>query len=204
MAEVLTSHNIRSESRRKKFLRMGIRRFEEEGLLAALKRHSSDPMDANKIQQEAALLVREKNEDEILAELGSELPEEAIQFLLKIDAAAKRQLTAKEIRYLPTSGDIQRRSALGRAAFGSLKHVMWRSLCDPNSEIYKVWYGQGLQMVLNKNYFAIAVSTILFELGIGIKMLAVSATALCIKFGLEVYCDSFRPESIMSNRESQG
>jgi hypothetical protein len=202
IAEVLTSHNIKSQARKRRFLRLIVRRFEEEGLLSALQRHSSGPLDPSDIQQEAGLLVQTKTEDEILANMGDALPYEAIEFLLKIDAAVKRRLTARELRYLPTTGDIQRRSELGRTLFGSLKHVMWRALCDPESEVYRVWFGEGLKIVLDRKYFAAAVVTTLLGLGIGIKALAVSATALLIKLGLEVYCDRFRPDAVMSGRDA--
>jgi hypothetical protein len=78
---------------------------------------------------------------------------------------------------------------------------MWRSLCDSRSEIYQAWFGQGLSVVLDKKYFATAVTAMLLNLGIGIKALAVSATALLIKLGLEVYCDRFRPDAVMSARD---
>jgi hypothetical protein len=56
---------------------------------------------------------------------------------------------------------------------------------------------------LDRKYYAIAVSAMLVDLGIGIKALAVSATALVIKFGLEVYCDRFKPDFVMDGRDSR-
>jgi hypothetical protein len=46
----------------------------------------------------------------------------------------------------------------------------------------------------------VAVAAALVHMGIGIKALAVSAVALIMKFGIEVYCDRFRPEFIMEVR----
>ena len=54
--------------------------------------------------------------------------------------------------------------------------------------------------VLDKKYFAAVISTMFFDLGIAVKALAVSATALLIKFGLEVYCDRFKPDFVMDGR----
>jgi hypothetical protein len=126
-----------------------------------------------------------------------------VTFVLKVDAIAKHGLTAKEIRYLPGASEIGARAELGRTAFRSFKRVLWRSLCDPEGEIYKAWYSQGLVCVLDRRYFAIAVSAMLIDLGIGIKALAVSVTALIIKFGLEVYCDRFRPDFVTEGRETK-
>jgi hypothetical protein len=46
------------------------------------------------------------------------------------------------------------------------------------------------------------VAATFLHLGIGIKALAVSATALVIKFGIEVYCDRYRPEFVMEERNT--
>jgi hypothetical protein len=124
-----------------------------------------------------------------------------VAFLLRIDAAAKRQLPANEVRYLPVAADIVRDSQLGRTVFGSFKIVLWRSLCDPRSEICQAWFTEGLGVVLNR-YFATAVSAMFLGLGIGVKALAVSATALVIKLGLETYCIRFKPDGIMDARRS--
>ncbi|HEV3076741.1 MAG TPA: hypothetical protein VHB47_20130 [Thermoanaerobaculia bacterium] len=202
IGRVLNSHNIRSENRKKIFLRLIVRRFEAEGLLAALRTHIHEPMDPDAINNEAGALVQTRTEDEIYAEMGSVLPRDAVDFLLKIDAAAKRQLTPSEVRFLPSGGDIVERSELGRTFFESTKLVLWRSICDRSSEIYKAWFSEGFTVVLNKKYFAIAISTMLVDLGIGIKALAVSLAAIVMKLGLEVYCETCRPRSVLSARGS--
>lgn len=146
MAEVLKSHIIKSEARKRHFLRIIVSRFEGEGLLAATRNHGNERLDPSEIQEEAGRLVQTKTEDEILADMGAALPPEAVAFLLRIDAAAKRQLTAQEIRYLPSASDITIGSRLGITVFGSFKVVLWRSLCDPRSEIYQAWFKEGLAL----------------------------------------------------------
>jgi hypothetical protein len=138
----------------------------------------------------------------MFAIIGASLPREAIDFLLKVDLAAKRQLEPKEVLYLPSNSEIVKPAKLGRTFFGSLKSTLWKSLCDPASEIYKIWYGEGFAIVLNKKYLAAAVATMCINLGLGIRAIAISTTALLIKFGLEVYCDRFKPECIMDDRLS--
>jgi hypothetical protein len=203
IAEVLKSRNIRSESGRRRFLRHVVARFEEEGLLAALVEQQPDRLDAGEIQDLAAVLVRTKNEDEILFEMGKALPPESIAFLLKVDTMAKRGLTRKEILYLPGEAQIMEKAELGRTAFRSFKRVLWNSLCNPESDIYKAWFSSGLNFVLERKYLGSAVALTLMHLGIGIKVLAVSATALIMKFGIEVYCDRFKPDFIVEARASR-
>jgi hypothetical protein len=180
-----------------------VSRFEEEGLLGALVEQQPGRLDAGEIQDLAAVLVRTKNEDEILFEMGKTLPPESIAFLLKVDTMAKRGLTRKEILYLPGEAQIMEKAELGRAVFRSFKRVLWNSLCNPDSDIYKAWFSGGLNLVLQRKYLGTAVALMLMNLGIGIKALAVSAVALIMKFGIEVYCDRFKPDFIMEARVSR-
>jgi hypothetical protein len=202
IAEVLRRRNIRSESGRRSFLRRAVARFEEEGLLGALTARNSDSLDPEDIQALAADLVRTKNEDEILFEMGDSLPPESVAFLLKIDVMAKRGLTRKEVLYLPGEAQIMEKAELGRTAFRSFKRVLWNSLCDPESDIYKAWFSSGLNFVLEKRYLGAAIAAAFLNIGVGIKALAVSATALVMKFGIEVYCERFKPDLLMENRRA--
>lgn len=203
MAEVLVSKNIKSEARRRKFLRLAVRKFEEEGVLAALRGYGHDTLDATELESQAGLLIQTQTDDQILAGIGSSIPREVTDFLLKVDAAAKRSLTAKEIKYLPPPEDLVKNSEVGRTVFGSLKVVLWRSLCNPESEIYKAWFSRGFSFVLSKKYFGTVVAAAMIDLGIGIKALAVSVTAMVIKMGVEVYCEHCRPEGIMDARSGE-
>lgn len=200
VAAALKSRNIKSDARRKRFLQHIVARFEEEGLLGALVRIQSDQLDPAEIQDLAGVLVRSKTEDEILFDMGNAVPGEAVLFLLKIDAMAKRGLATKEVLYLPGETQILEKAELGRTAFRSLKRVLWRSLCDPESDVYKAWFANGVGYVLDRKYIGTAVAAALLHLGVGVKALAVSATALVIKFGIEIYCDRYRPEFVMEER----
>lgn len=81
-----------------------------------------------------------------------------------------------------------------------MKRVLWRSLCDPENDIYKAWFEKGMGIVLSKKYIAIALVASLSGSGLGYKALAVSTTALAMKFGIEVFCERFQPEGIMDTR----
>jgi hypothetical protein len=202
ITEALRSRNIRSESGRRRFLRHVVARFEEEGLLAALIERHAEGLDAEEIQNLAAELVRTKSEDEIFADIGRSLPPESVAFLLKVDAMSKRGLSQKEVLYLPGEAQILEKAELGRTTFRSAKRVLWNSLCNPESDIYKAWFSSGLNCVLDRKYLGTAIAACLLNIGIGIKALAVSFAALVMKFGIEVYCDRFKPDFILETRGS--
>jgi hypothetical protein len=132
--------------------------------------------------------------------MGSALPPESLAFLLKVDSMAKRGLKRKELLYLPGEAQIMEKAELGRTTFRSFKGVLWNSLCKPESDIYKAWFSAGLNCVLERKYLGVAVGTVLLNLGIGIKALAVSAVALIMKFGIEVYCVRYKPDFIIEAR----
>ena len=202
IAAVLKSKNIKSEPGRRRFLQQMVARFEEEGLLGALAEHQPEKLDPGELEELAGQLIRTKNEDEILYQMGASLPPESIAFLLKVDSIAKRGLTTKEVLYLPGEAQILEKAELGRTTFRSLKRVLWNSLCDPQSDVYKAWYNNGLGCVLDKKYIGSAVAAMLLNLGIGIKAIAVSVVALIIKIGIEVYCDRYKPEFVMAARNA--
>lgn len=201
IATTLRSRNIKSGARRRRFVQHIVARFEEEGLLGALVRVQSDNLDPAEIQDLAGTLVQSKTEDEILFDMGSTIPGEAVLFLLKVDKMAKRGLATKEVLYLPGEAQIQEKAELGRTVFRSFKRVLWRSLCDRESDVYKAWFANGVGYVLDRKYIGTAVTAALLHLGVGVKALAVSVTALVIKFGIEIYCDRYRPEFIMEERD---
>jgi hypothetical protein len=124
IAEALSSRNIKSESRRRQFVRSIVSRFEEEGLLGTLVGQRIDRLDPNEIEDLAAAFVQTKNEDEILFEMGNALPPESAAFLLKVDMMAKRGLTRKELLYLPGEAQIMQKAELGRTTFHSFKRIL--------------------------------------------------------------------------------
>ena len=192
--------SIGSEARRRAFIRAAVRRFEEEGALASLKGYGSDHLDPVELQSDAGEMVRTLTEDELFANIGRSLPKKTIAYLLKIDDFARGQLASTEIRYLPLPEELVKHDELGRTVFSSIRRVLYRSLCDQESEVYKFWFNQGLMAVLDRRYFAIAVATALSGMSIGVKALGVSATALLIKIGVEVFCERYKPSGVMDER----
>lgn len=193
--------SIKSIVGRKEFRRRVINRFDEEGTLASLRGVESDLMDSASIQNEAGKLVERMTEDEIYEEFGNGIPEHTIKYLRELETFSQKQLPFEERKLLPSPEERATRREAAKTVFSSVKRVLWRSLCDKESEIYKVWYNQGMGIVLSNKYLSGAVVAALTGLGIGINAIAISATALVIKFGIEVYCDRFKPEDIMTARE---
>jgi hypothetical protein len=198
MAEVLGNDKyIKSVSKRRDFRRRVAERFKQEGALAALRDFGNEKLIPSVIQSNAGKLVQSKNEEEILDILGVSIPLETIRFLQTVDDLSRKALPYTEVKFLPSPETQLEKKELGRTMFASLKRVLWRSLCDPKSDIYNAWFNEGVTIVLNKKYIASAIVAALSGLGIGVKAIAVSVTALVVKFGLEVFCDRYMPDGIM-------
>jgi len=81
-----------------------------------------------------------------------------------------------------------------------LKRVIWKALCDPESDVYKLWFTAGMKVVFDKKYLTTAIVTALSGYRVGIYGIVLYSSALILKVGLEVYCDVCKPTSIMSSR----
>jgi hypothetical protein len=193
----LADTSIRSDRRRRQFRRRLVARFEEEAALAAVRGIGEELLDPGELQEAAGYLLQTRTEDELLESLGEALPQTAIQRLLQVDALAKRALPPAEVRLLPTAEDLQQKRELGRKFFAPVRRVLWRSLCDPKSDVYKAWVGEGLGAVLNKKVIGFAVVAAFADLGIGLKALAVPAAALLLKIGVEIFCEVSKPKTLM-------
>lgn len=82
----------------------------------------------------------------------------------------------------------------------SKRRIVWRSLCDQISDFSRVWVDGGMKAVVNSKYPVTAIVFALGGLGIGIKALAVSFSALLMKMGSEVYCALYSPQEVMEIR----
>lgn len=204
ISEVLhKSKYIKSDKRRRQFKRRIIFRFEEEVTLSAITNSGDDQLDVEEIQNLAGKTIQTKNEDEILNDLGRCLPRRVINDLLRIHNFSGNELPFEERKLLPAPEEIIEEKALGRTVFSSFKRVLWRALCDPDSDIYKAWFNNGLGLVLEKKYLGTAITAAMGGFNIGIKALAVSATALIIKMGIETYCLTYQPKGVMIERSEK-
>lgn len=201
MAEVLANVDvIISDHKRRIFKRHLIDRFDEEAVLASLQGCGYDELDYIEIEAAAGLLVQSKNEDEMFLILGETIPEHSVDILIRIDEYALKQLPEADLKYLPGPKLKKERREVGKIVFASFKRILWKSLCDDESDIYQLWVHQGIGAVLDKKYIGAAIIAALSGIGIGLKALSVSAVALVLKFGIEMFCDIYKPESLMEAR----
>jgi hypothetical protein len=200
IAKALKSKAIKDPIRRKDFLQSVTSRFQLESYISAVRDLGTESFSAETVDAEAIEAVKTKSEEELYAQIAAALPKEVIEFVYKVDNATRKQLTVTEVRYLPSPAAIEKKVEQGKSFFASLKLVIWKSLCDPQSEIYKAWYTNGMAQVLSKKYYAIVITTALFDLGFAAKAVAVPATALLMKLGLEVYCELYKPGEILDGR----
>lgn len=193
--------NIGSEKRRRQFRIRAIRRFEEEAALAALRGPTFSPLDIDRVQGEAGLLLRTKTEDEIYAAVGQEISPEVIKVLLRVHEFACRQLTTSELSFIPPARTLTEKVSLGKTITEATKRVVWRSLCDPNSEVYKAWCTNGMMAILNTKLLTAYLVSALSGMRIGALMLAASLIAIVLRAGLDVFCDVAKPVGMMIGRD---
>lgn len=196
----ITSKAIREPAKRQKFVQSISHRFQLEGYLFAAKGQCSGTLDPHEVDTEAIHAVRTKSDDELYSELAAALPRSVIEATLRIDRAARLRLTYDELLLLPSPEALKRQKDQGKTFFQSLKLVVWKSLCDPKSDIYQAWFTNGISNFFSKKYYAVVVSTALVDLGLAAKAIAVPATALLMKLGIEVYCERYRPGEILDER----
>lgn len=202
IAEVLKNEKvIKSDRTRHAFHYEIIQRFDEEAALYSLHIEKNEKLDLDDVQNEAGLMVAQKTVDDIYLFLGKSTPKLTKDILFQIDDFAKNQLTSAERRMLPPPSDMIKDEIVGKTVFESLKRVLYNSLCDPQSEVYQAWFKNGMAIVLDKKYITTAVVTSLTGLGIGFKALTISFIALVIRFGLDVYCEHYKPTGIMEIRK---
>jgi hypothetical protein len=195
-------NNIKSIERREQFHKRLIERLEEESILVGLVDKSSDPLRLEEVDGMAVKLVMTKSENQIYIEMGKAIPKKSVDILNEVRDAYNNRLPAPDRKMLPPPIVEENKEALGKRANSALKRVAWRSICSPNSEIYKAW-SQGLSVVYDKKYIAGAIVASFNSLSISAVMIAASAAALAIKFGAEVFCETFSPNSLMMDRKDK-
>ncbi|MEW8505506.1 MAG: hypothetical protein AB2598_02300 [Candidatus Thiodiazotropha sp.] len=193
--------NITSEARKSEYKVSLAKRFEDEALLASIAQPSNDYLDPQQIQDEAGKIVYSKHEDEILEALGGTVPEGALDFVDQVHKESVGLLSYDEKQKLPSPAQFVERKKLGKGILAAFQSVIWHSLCDKHSDVYKMWSTNGMEAVFDKRYLTSAIVATLTGLSIGIYAIAVYITALIIKLGIEVFCTMYKPVQIMELRK---
>ena len=63
---------------------------------------------------------------------------------------SRGQLPSADRLSLPSPELKANKKQAGRSLIDSVKRVLWKSLCDENSAVYKMWFEHGMMYVLDK------------------------------------------------------
>lgn len=192
--KVLKNHSvIKTERTRNVFHSQIISRFNEEVAIATLTSDKEVFLDEAEVEREAINIIQTLTEDEIFSQIGQRSPKATKDLIFLIHDFSTKQLPSAERLALPAPDQMIKDKEVGITVFDSVKRVIYNSLCNVESEIYKVWFNNGMQMVLSKGYIKSAVVSCLVNIGFGFSMIASSIVALIMKFGIEVYCTKYKP-----------
>lgn len=192
--KVLQNHSvIKTERTRAIFHSEIINRFNEEVAMATLTSNEKVYLDEDEVEREAIRIIQTLTDDEIFSHIGQRSPKATKDLIFLIHDFSTKQLPSAERLALPSPNQMIMDKEVGITVFESVKRVVYNSLCNPESEIYKTWFNNGMQMVLSKGYIRSAVVSCLANIGFGLSMLASSIIALIMKFGIEVYCTKYKP-----------
>lgn len=192
---------IKTERTRKIFNKEIIQRFDEEVALFSLKESKIVQFDIDEIENEVGFLVATKTEGELFGMLGHNVPNNTKNLLFEVDNFAKNQLPYTERKLLQTSEELIKDEEAGKTVFKSFKRTIYNSICDPKSQVYKMWNEKIVGAVFDIKYLIGAITLTLSNSYIGIKALIVTASALVIRFGLDIYCEHYKPKGLMDTRK---
>jgi len=199
--EVLTNYTVIKSERTRQFFHLEIiNRFNEEVALSSLKSINKPEYDEEELEKEVIKIIQNLSEQEIFTQIGQASPKSTKDLIFLVYDFSTKQLASNERLALPGPEQKVKDAEVGLTIFQSVKRVLYNSLCNSESDIYKTWFKNGMQLVLSKGYIRSAVISCLVHLGIGIKMIAASIIALITKFGIEVYCEKFKPVNLMDLR----
>ncbi|OJU75140.1 MAG: hypothetical protein BGO09_07925 [Bacteroidetes bacterium 47-18] len=203
--KVLKNHTviIKTQKTREIFHSEIINRFNEEVALATLTSIQSANLDEDEIERESIRIIQTLTEDEIYSMIGKSSPQATKDLIYLVYEYSTKQLPSAERLALPSPDQKVKDKEVGLTVFESVKRVVYNSLCNPKSDIYKTWFNNGMQVVLSKGYIKSAVISCLINIGFGVSMIAASIIALITKFGIEVYCTKYKPKYVSEIRNSK-
>lgn len=191
-------NNIKSDSKRREFQKKITLRIEDEIALYLLK-NSNPQLVVEEIHNQAINLIQNCSEEQIYELAGQSIPNSTLELFIENQNQLLKLIPPKDKKALPEPIKQKDIPKLGKRFTSAIKRVIWKAICNPNSEIYKAW-SEGLSIVHDKKWISIAVINSLMKFSIGIPMIAASIIALAVRFGVDVFCETFAPEDIMELR----
>lgn len=192
-------NNISSEKTRHQFQKRLIERIEEKCVLTELIGTDYYEMDTKDIQAKAVLLIQRNSDDEIFELIGNSIPTASIGLLHDVRTYSLNQLPPPDRKLLPPPEKAEQPKKIGKITFAIIKRIAWKTFCNPDSSIYKLWKNK-VPKVFNGGYFSAAVVTTMGDFRIGIPLLASGISALVMKYTAEEFCEFSKPKGLMIDR----
>ena len=192
-------NNISSERTKHQFQKRLIERIEEECILTELIGTNDVPMNIDEIEAKAILLIQRNSDVEIFKLIGNSVPTASINLLRDVRTYSLNQLPAPDRKLLPSPEKAEEPKKIGKTTFAIIKRIAWKTICNPDSTIYKLWKKR-IPKVFNEGYFSAAVVTTMGDFKIGIPLLASGISALVMKYTAEEFCDISKPKGLMIDR----
>ena len=192
-------NNISSDKTRRQFQKRLIERIEEECILTELIGIDNTPMDVEEIQAKAVLLIQRNSDAEIFKLIGNTVPTASIHLLHEVREYSVKQLPGPDRKLLPPPENAEAPLKIGKVTFSVLKRVAWKTFCNPDSTIYRLWK-ERVPKVFDQGYFSAAVVATLSDFRIGIPLIASGISALIMKYTAEEFCELSKPKGLMIDR----
>lgn len=192
-------NNINSERTRHQFQKRLIERVEEECILTELIGTDDAVMNVDEVEAKAIMLIQRNSDNEIFKLIGNTVPTSSINLLRDVRTYSLNQLPAPDRKLLPSPEKAEEPRKIGKTTFAIIKRIAWKTICNPDSTIYKLWKKR-IPKVFNEGYFSAAVVTTMGDFKIGIPLLASGISALVMKYTAEEFCEISKPKGLMIDR----
>lgn len=194
--------NIDSSKTRHSFQKRFIDRVEEECIFAELVGSGSSPLDAKEVEEKAIFLIQRSSDSEIYKLIGDNVPVAGVELLENVRSYSIQQLPAPDRKLIGSQEQRPDSLSIGKTTFAVLRRIAWKTLCKPDSQIYKLWSVKAPKL-FNQGYFTAAIVATMNDFRIGIPLLASGIAAIAMKYSAEEFCELSKPKGIMSNRDDK-
>lgn len=196
-------NNISSDRTRHQFQKRLVERIEQECIFAELIGTAECEMNQPEIQEKAVLLLQRSSDNEILKLIGNSVPVPSLKLLSDVRDYSIKQLPAPDRKLLPPPEKAEAPQGIGKTTFALICRLAWKTICAPDSGIYKLW-SRRVPKVFNEGFFSAAVVTTLGEFRIGAPLIASGVVALIMKYSAEEFCAKAKPKGLMIGRNESG
>lgn len=193
---VLSINNIRSNARRNQFQKRIIDRIETESILGFISVENAKKIDEELIQKEAIKLIQSKSETQIYEQIGQVIPRNLYDAITGIKDYSVNLLPAHDQKLLYPARKTISKAKFGKKIIGSIHRIVWRSVCNPDSQIFKLW-NKKIPEVYNQGYFLVAVATTYAKFSLGFPLLASGVLAIMMQYSAKEFCENYSPQDIM-------